>query len=135
MNLTLQDFKIFFIDLLFLLIAEVIWNFIALFLTLKIFKLKELLYSAKFYYYISGGAISSSLVDRGFKSILNTDFLKGIFGGNLIYIFMTISIVFLIIIHFYFCYLILDLDGKTSLKLALILGILTAPWPTFISKL
>ena len=135
----LADIKIFFISSFFLLFAEALWNFFMLTGTLYIFKQRAILYTKKFYYYIIYGAIASTLTDRGFRYlIIELDFLKDIWQktGLLVHLgFIIIPIIILTIIHYWLASEVFNLDSKTSFKIALIMAILTAPWPIFVSNL
>jgi hypothetical protein len=135
----LINIKIFFISFIFLLLAGALWNFFMLSGTLYILKQKAILYTKHFYYYIIYGAFLSTLTDQGFRyAILNFPFLKDTWvkTGILVHLgFIGIPIVFLMIFHYCLASRILDFNDKEAFKIALILGVLTAPWPTFFSNL
>jgi hypothetical protein len=135
----ITDIKIFLVSSAFLLLAEFLWNFFMLVGALYLVKRKEVLYTKHFYYYIIYGAFASTLVDRGFRyAISSFPFLSDLWQktGPMQHLgFMIIPIVILMIVHYFLAGLVLNFDDKTSFKMALILGILTAPWPTFFSNI
>jgi hypothetical protein len=137
--MAVSDIRILIISIIFLFLAEVIWNFFMLTGVLYLFKQRSILYTKHFYYYIIYGAIASALTDRGFSyGIINIPFLNNIWQNTGIVPhlgFIIIPIIFLVVVHYYLANLVLDLDSKTSFKIALIMGILTAPWPAFFSSL
>jgi len=106
--------------------------------TLYVLKQRAVLYTKNFYVYIIYGTIASTIIDRGFQfTVFSFSYLNNIWTdtGFLIHLgFMIAPIVLLTIFHYYLINRLFDFDAKTTFKIAIVLGVLTAPWPTFFSN-
>lgn len=133
----LSDIKIFLIFSLFLLAAEFLWNGLGLSLSLLLCRLKSLLFGKKFFYYIIWGSVISTVTDRLFSLLVNQAVFREIGGkgGGFPWIMMGVLIFVLMVVHYFLASFLFDLSEKDYIKIALLMGILMAPWPTFFSCL
>jgi len=136
----ITDIKIFLVSSFFFLMAEFIWNLFMLWFVLFLLRLKTLIFTKKFFYYIIYGAVVSLLTDRGFRFlILNIRLVNNFWVESLWIVklgIMIVPILLLVVFHYFLAsFIFIDLEEKDLVKLAIFLGILTAPWPTFLSHL
>jgi len=136
----ITDIKIFLVSSFFFLMAEFIWNLFMLWFMLFLLRLRTLIFTKKFFYYIIYGAVVSLLTDRGFRFlILNIQLVNNFWVESLWIVklgIMIVPILLLVVFHYFLAsFIFIDLEEKDLVKLAIFLGILTAPWPTFLSHL
>lgn len=115
-----------------LIIAEFIWAFFIFFITLKILRLNEVLFTKKFYYFIISASLTSVVTNRFFEYIVQSAPIasdiwakvgsKEKLGIILVPTFLLMYIYFILVSS------ILNLNSRQTLFIVLVLGIATAPW-------
>ncbi len=128
----MESLNFFIIHLAFLIIAEFIWEFFTSFISLKILRKNEILFTKKFYIFVITAAISSVLINRIFEyGVQDAPIISEIWGklGGLERAgVILVPTLFLIYIYFYLASSILKLGARETLFVAILVGLATSPW-------
>jgi len=115
-----------------LIIAEFIWAFFTFFISLKLLRLNDLLFTKKFYYFIISASIASAIVNRLFEfGVQDAPIVSDIWAklGRVEHAGIVLIPTFVLMyIYFSLASGILNLRAKQILFIVLILGIATSPW-------